>query len=66
MWERSSGSSLHRTQSSPTWKAVLVRTSCHTPPREALNALLKLSSVLLALRFRWLKLCVLRPVSKPP
>eukprot|EP00971_Amphidinium_carterae_P306490 6090273-Amphidinium_carterae.1 len=54
MCERSSGSSLQRTQSAPTWNALSVRTSCQTPPmaREALKAQRKLSSVRLALFFR--------------
>eukprot|EP00971_Amphidinium_carterae_P120757 2392485-Amphidinium_carterae.1 len=61
MWERSSDSVLQRTQSSPTWKALFVRTSCQTPPSEAFKALRKLSSARLAQRFRCLKLCVLSP-----
>eukprot|EP00971_Amphidinium_carterae_P056738 1121763-Amphidinium_carterae.1 len=62
---RSSGSSWHRTQVSPTVKALCVRTSCHTPPRATLTAVLVRSSRLLEHFLRCLKACVRRPVSRP-
>eukprot|EP00971_Amphidinium_carterae_P196070 3890536-Amphidinium_carterae.2 len=49
MWERSSGSSLHRTQSSPTWKAVLVTVCAYFVPHSAEGSIERTSEALLSL-----------------